>query len=215
MRTDVEAEVSGAGAPVRDMRAGPALRELRYRTGDLLVVSGLPGSGKSTLIRRLAPAPDGRGEPVRRVDSQDTRARLERRLPARLPYGLYRPLVRAVHYVGLRGALRSGASVVVHDCGRAGWVRRWLAREARRRGTDLHVLLLAVAPGTALAGQRARGRTVSAPAFARHRGAMERLVAAAAGGRAPAGAASVVLLDRASADALGSVVFGGPGPGTS
>ncbi|MDG4535658.1 AAA family ATPase [Streptomyces sp. AV19] len=197
---------------MRDLRGAPrASWELRCRAGDLLVVSGLPGSGKSTLIRRVAPALDGRGEPVPCLDSQDSRARLERRLPARLPYGLYRPLARIAHYARLRAALRSGASVVVHDCGRTGWVRRWLAREARRRGTGLHVLLLAVAPDTALAGQRTRGRTVSASAFGRHRRAMERLVAAAADGRVPAGAASVVLLDRAAADALGSIAFD-PGP---
>lgn len=214
MRTGVQTEVSGVEAPVRDLREAPrGPRELRYGTGDLLVVSGLPGSGKSTLIRRVAPALDGRGEPVVRVDSQDSRARLERRLPARLPYGLYRPLARIAHHARLRGALRSGASVVVHDCGRTGRVRRRLAREARRRGTELHVLLLVVTPETALAGQRARGRAVSAAAFDRHRRAFGRLVAAAAGGRAPAGAASVVLLDRAAADALGAVGFGGaPGP---
>ncbi|KNB51035.1 AAA family ATPase [Streptomyces caatingaensis] len=204
----------GAAAPVRDLRGPlPAPPLLRYGPGDLLVVSGLPGSGKSTLIRRVAPGLDGRGRPVVRVDSQDARARLERRLPARLPYGLYRPFVRLAHHLRLRAALRSGASVIVHDCGRTGRVRRRLAREARRRGTRLHVLLLVVPPETALAGQRARGRTVSAGAFARHRRAFGRLVSEAAAGRAPAGAASVVLLDRAAADALGAVVLGGaPAP---
>ncbi|QTT78012.1 AAA family ATPase [Streptomyces mobaraensis NBRC 13819 = DSM 40847] len=183
----------------------------------MLVVSGLPGAGKSTLIRRVVPALDGRGEPVRGVDSQDSRARLERRLrglPVRLPYGVYRPAARLAHYARLWRALRSGASLVVHDCGQRGWVRRLLAREARRRGTALHVLLLAVEPGTALAGQRARGRTVSRAAFGRHRRAMERLVAAAVAGRPPAGATSVLLLDRPAATALRTITFaetpGGP-----
>ncbi|MFI0736695.1 AAA family ATPase [Streptomyces sp. NPDC021100] len=200
---------------MRDLRgAAPPRAELRCRAGDLLVVSGLPGAGKSTLIRRAVAALDGRGDPVRSVDSQDSRARLERRLralPVRLPYGAYRPFARLVHYAHLWHALRSGASLVVHDCGQRGWVRRLLAREARRRGTSLHVLLLAVEPGTALAGQRARGRTVSRAAFGRHRRAMERLIAAAEAGRPPAGAASVVLLDRPAAAALRTITFEGRG----
>ncbi|MGK5637331.1 hypothetical protein ACSNOK_03305, partial [Streptomyces sp. URMC 126] len=224
MRTGVQGEAAeaaraaraagAAGPPVRDLRgAAPPPAELRYRAGDLLVVSGLPGAGKSTLIRRAVPALDGRGAPVRSVDSQDARARLERRLrglPVRLPYGVYRPLARLAHYARLWRALRSGASLVVHDCGQRGWVRRLLAREARRRRTALHVLLLAVEPGAALAGQRARGRTVSRAAFARHRRAMERLITAAAGGRPPTGAASVVLLDRPAAAALRTIAFTDP-----
>ncbi len=206
-----------AGARVRDLRgAARPSAELGCRAGDLLVVSGLPGAGKSTLIRRVVPALDGRGDPVRSVDSQDSRARLERRLrglPVRLPYGAYRPLARLVHYAHLWRALRSGASLVVHDCGQRGWVRRLLAREARRRGTALHVLLLAVEPGTALAGQRARGRTVSRAAFGRHRRAMERLIAAAEAGRPPAGAAGVFLLDRPAAAALRTITFAGRGAG--
>ena len=44
-------------------------------------------------------------------------------MPRLLPYAVYRPLVRLAHYAGLRRALRSGASVVVHDCGTQAWVR--------------------------------------------------------------------------------------------
>ncbi|WP_078843703.1 ATP-binding protein [Streptomyces albus] len=181
---------------------------LRYPAGDVLVVSGLPGSGKSTLIERATAALDARGGPVHRIDSQDARDRWQRRLPAALPYALYRPLVRAAHYAGLRRALRSGASVVVHDCGTLTWVRRWLARDARRRGRGLHLALLDVSPETALAGQLSRGRGVSGYAFARHRRAVARLVAEAEAGRAPEGCVSVVLLDRTSASALDTIGFG-------
>ncbi len=187
-----------------DLRGGDdraPVGELRYAAGDLLVVSGLPGGGKSTLMRRVVAAP------VHRVDSQDSRERLERRAPLRLPYAAYRPLVRLAHYAALRRALRTAESVVVHDCGQWSWVRRWLAREARRRGAGLHVVVLAVDARTALAGQAARGRGVSARAFGRHRRAMARLVADAAAGRLPAGAASAVLLDRRAADALRAIVF--------
>ena len=84
--------------------------------------------------------------------------------------------MRAAHYAGLWRALRSGGSVVVHDCGTQAWVRRWLAREARRRGRALHLVLLDVAPGVARQGQRERGRGVSGYAFARHRRAVGRLL---------------------------------------
>ncbi|WP_095756815.1 AAA family ATPase [Streptomyces xinghaiensis] len=197
-----------AGADAETDLRGRRPSALRYPAGDVLVVSGLPGSGKSTLIKRATAALDARGGAVHRIDSQDARDRWQRRLPAALPYALYRPLVRAAHYAGLRRALRSGASVVVHDCGTLTWVRRWLARDARRRGRGLHLALLDVSPETALAGQLARGRGVSGYAFARHRRAVARLIADAEAGRAPEGCVSVVLLDRASASALHTIGFG-------
>lgn len=125
-----------SAAPVRERltKDAPVVRDLRGRTGcgpysldltagDIVVVSGLPGSGKSTLIRR---AVQGRA-----IDSQNTRDSWAAALPGLLPYALYRPLVRAAHYLGLWNALRSGESVVVHDCGTQTWVRH-AARPARR-----------------------------------------------------------------------------------
>ncbi|MDQ0845227.1 AAA family ATPase [Streptomyces sp. V1I6] len=187
---------------LRDLRqrAGHSPHSLVFGAGDVVVVSGLPGSGKSTLIRRAA---RGLG-----IDSQDTRDRWDAHAPRFLPYAVYRPLVRLAHYAGLRRALRSGESVVVHDCGTQAWVRRWLARETRRRGTSLHLVLLDVTPQVARAGQRERGRGVSGYAFARHRRAVSRLVTDAEAGRLPAGCASAVLLDREAAGALGRLGFG-------
>ncbi|KES03061.1 ATP-binding protein [Streptomyces toyocaensis] len=188
---------------VRDLRArgGRGPRALLFGPRDLVVVTGLPGSGKSTLMRRAV-----RGT---RIDSQDTRDRWDRRMPRLLPYAVYRPLVRLAHYAGLRRALRAGEAVVVHDCGTQAWVRRWLAREARRRGACLHLLLLDVTPQQALAGQRERGRGVSRYAFLRHRAASERLLRAVERGRVPAGCGSVVLIDRDAADGLRRIGFAG------
>ncbi|GGU44452.1 ATP-binding protein [Streptomyces albospinus] len=196
---------------ITDLRgARPARRtaELRFPPGDLVVVSGLPGSGKSTLMRRLVPPLDACGAAVHRIDSQDARERWEGGRLRRLPYGLYRPLVRAAHYLALRRALRSGGSVVVHDCGTLAWVRRWISRVARRRGRGLHLVLLDVPPEVALTGQRARGRGVSWYAFARHRRAVRRLVGRAEDDRLPDGFGSAVLLDRRAAGALEAVSFG-------
>ncbi|WP_329029055.1 AAA family ATPase [Streptomyces sp. NBC_01423] len=193
---------AGTCAPVvRDLRgrAGRGPRALRFAAGDVVVVSGLPGSGKSTLIARAAPA--------YAVDSQDTRDRWASRLPRLLPYLLYRPLVRLAHYWGLRRVLRSGAPVVVHDCGTQSWVRARLARHARRRGGRLHLVLLDVSAETAREGQRDRGRGVSAYAFARHRRAVGRLMKDTEAGLLPRGCASAVLLDREAAASLARITF--------
>ncbi|MEU3528499.1 AAA family ATPase [Streptomyces sp. NPDC038707] len=194
----------GADRPapvVRDLRdrAGRSPHALLFGPRDLVVITGLPGSGKSTLMRRAVTG--------RRVDSQDTRDHWQARVPGFLPYALYRPLVRLAHYAGLRRALRTGEGLVVHDCGTQPWVRAWLAREARRRGGTLHLLLLDVSPETARQGQRERGRGVSRYAFGRHRRTTARLLRAVEKGRLPAGCGAAVLLDRDAADVLVRVGF--------
>ncbi|MGW4383505.1 AAA family ATPase [Kitasatospora sp. NPDC004531] len=182
-----------------DLTDRPAPAVLAYPAGDVLVVSGLPGSGKSTLMARCAQAPV--------IDSQHTRQRFATALPG-VPYALYRPLVRAAHYLRLRAALRAGGPLVVHDCGALPWVRRAIARTAHRQGRRLHLLLLDATPAQAADGQRRRGRRVSRYAFARHRRASAALRAlVTADAPLPAGVASAVLLPRASAARLAAIGF--------
>lgn len=190
-------------AVVRDLRgrAGHSPHALTFAARDLVVVTGLPGSGKSTLIRRAVPGVS--------VDSQDTRDRWDSRCARFLPYAVYRPVVRLAHYAGLRRALRADTGVVVHDCGTQAWVRAWLAREARRRGGTLHLLLLDVTPDTALASQGERGRGVSRYAFQRHRRANRRLLRAMERGDLPEGCGSAILLDRDAANVLRRIDFAG------
>ncbi|MFD9126982.1 AAA family ATPase [Kitasatospora sp. NPDC059571] len=184
---------------LHDLRHRPVPTVLRYPAEDLVAVTGLPGSGKSTLMSRCARAP--------LVDSQLVRERYEERLPL-LPYALYRPLVRLDHYRGLRRALAGGGPLVVHDCGTLPWVRHWLARTAARQGRRLHLILLDATADQAVDGQLARGRTVSAHAFARHRRAAARLHAELSATEGPArDCASTVLLDRSGASRIRTVEF--------
>ncbi|MFF4822988.1 AAA family ATPase [Streptomyces sp. NPDC001312] len=200
-RTALYAMAQAPALLVRDLRdlSGRGPRVLRFGPRDLVVVTGLPGSGKSTLMRRAVHGV--------RIDSQDTRDRWDARLAGHLPYAVYRPLVRLAHFAGLRRALRSGAALVVHDCGTQPWVRAWLARTARRRGGTLHLVLLDVSPGTALTGQHARGRGVSRYAFHRHRRATAALLHAVERNTLPRGCGSAVLLDREAATRLHRIDF--------
>ena len=131
-------------------------------------------------------------------------------MPRFLPYAVYRPLVRLAHYAGLRRALRSGEGVVVHDCGTQAWVRGWLAREARRRGGTLHLLLLDVTPGHGPGGPaRARPRRLAVRLPAAPRARPRRLMRVGGAGRPAPGCGSAVLIDRDAADVLRRIGFDG------
>ncbi|MFD8755419.1 AAA family ATPase [Kitasatospora sp. NPDC059577] len=179
-----------------------------YPADAVVVVSGLPGAGKSTLLRRWS------GTAVRAVDPRTVHEACEAVMPASLPYAVYRPWARLEHFRLLRSSVRRGGPLLVHDCGSRAWMRRWLAREAGRRGRELHLVLLDVGAATALDGQRARGRHSSSRVFARHHRGLERLLEAftrhvRAGGPLPTPeASSVLLLDAASRSRAEAVRFG-------
>ncbi|MFF3599731.1 AAA family ATPase [Kitasatospora indigofera] len=153
-----------------DLRGHPgATPVLRYPADAVVVISGLPGSGKSTLLRRWSAC-----APV--IDPRDVHLACEAVMPARLPYAVYRPWARLLHFRRLCTALARGGPLLVHDCGSRPWLRRWLAAGAARRGRELHLVLLDLSPADALAGQRERGRWASRRVFARHCRGLERLL---------------------------------------
>ncbi|MET9959859.1 AAA family ATPase [Streptomyces sp. NPDC006326] len=192
---------------LRGMLPGPA-RTVVYPPGAVVVVSGLPGSGKSTLLARWSHAAG-----VQVVEPRVTHVQCESRMPAWLPYPVYRPWARLRHFTWLRAAVASREPLLVHDCGSRAWMRTWLRAAALRAGRTggVHLVLIDVGPATALSGQRSRGRYVSRRAFAGHVRGLGRLAGALAarGREAVPEAASVVLLDRSSRGHLSGIAFTG------
>jgi predicted kinase len=162
-----------------------------------VVVGGLPGSGKTTMLERLGEIPGARV-----LDSADA-MRSWRRLP--LPYRMLRPLVHLEHHVRIASTVLLAAreGVVVHETATRVASRRWLLRLARLARRPAHLLLLDVDPSTARAGQLARGRVIPARSQRRHAARWRSLRDDAVRGVLPGEDwTSVRLLDRAGADAL-------------
>jgi predicted kinase len=178
---------------------------LWYSADSLVLLAGIPGAGKSTLLRRVFQPDSG----VRVLDSERLRERW-RPVLGPVPYGLWRPLLHAVHYLHVLTAMRRGGPIVVHDCATRPWVRRMLGRRARRFGLQVHLVLLDVSEEQARAGQLARGRVVRPGSFATHCRRWRSLVAAAreCPGRMVPGARSAIILDRPAADRLTGIRFG-------
>lgn len=137
----------------------PTVIELGPR--DLLVVAGLPGAGKTTMLRHAAV-----GLPV--LDSDQVRERLGAVVPA-VPYRWYRPVVHAWHRLRIvRHAWGENGPVVVHEPSTRASTRALLALVGVLSGRSVRLLFLDVPAEVALAGQVSRGRVVRARSFARH-----------------------------------------------
>jgi hypothetical protein len=169
----------------------PTVIELGRR--DLLVVAGMPGAGKTTMLRRAAGA-----LPV--LDSDQVRVRLADLLPAAVPYRWYRPLVHLCHRTRIVArAAGSRGPLVVHEPATRASTRRWLAAVAAVTGRPARLLWLDVTAEEALAGQHSRGRLVRARSFARHAARAARMRDALAAGSRPPGWHSVHVLGRPAA----------------
>jgi predicted kinase len=150
--------------------------ELSFPSDAVVVVAGVPGAGKTTLIRR---AVDRR---VARVIDTDDRRR------GRLLY--------LGHYARIAAAIAGRRPVVIHSRGTQPAARRAIAALAALRGRPAHLVMLDAARGEAETGQRARGRTVGRAEMDRQVARWRRLMARRPDGE---GWASVVVLDRAQA----------------
>ena len=135
---------------------------------------GCPGSGKSTLIRRVVALHDA----VRRIDSQDTRDRWDARCRAgcRTPSTARSSASRTTRGCAARCAPARASSCTT--AARQAWVRRWLGqRRAAGGGAPCTCVLLDVPPETALRGPaRARPRCLGlrVPAAPQGRAAADR-----------------------------------------
>ncbi|MFC3998822.1 AAA family ATPase [Nocardiopsis sediminis] len=187
---------------------------LRYPAHSLVLVGGVPGAGKSTLLNRLYGL-DGTEtttvrtrDGVRVIDSQQSRNRLTPALRL-LPYPWWRWVVHVLHYARVVAALRTGDPVIVHETGTRRAVRRLLGWHCRRKGVEVHLVLIDVTPDEALRSQIERGRRVTAHSHRVHSRRWTRVLSACGGGPGAVlrGARSLELLDRARARALGAIRF--------
>jgi predicted kinase len=152
---------------------------LTYPEDAVVVVAGLPGAGKSTLIRRAVDR-----TAVRVVDTDD-----QRRAGRRASY------VR--HYAHMLAAVWGRQPVVIHSRGTLGTLRRLVTLASSLRGRPAHLILLDAPRAEAEAGQQRRGRRVSRSKMDREAARWERLRRRGVPRRE--GWHSVTVLDRPSA----------------
>ncbi len=158
----------------------------------LVVVGGLPGGGKTTMVRRLL----GDGVPgVASLDSEQVAARW--RTGSRVPYRVMRPLVHTQHRLRVLRALAGPAPVVVlADPWTSRWWRPVVLGTARAAGRTVRLVLIDVSPEDAAEGQRIRGRRIPEGRMRRHGLRWARLL------RTAAADPDVLVLDRAGAARL-------------
>ena len=161
---------------------------LRYPTDGVLVVAGVAGAGKTTMIRRIA---GDSGALV--VYPEDRRETARIALPSRL--------LHARHFALTLRAVLGARPVIVHSRGTSRVLRRIVSGTAALRGREAHLLLLDAPRAVAEAGQRARGRTVDAATMEREAAAWAPMLAAARADGALRGErwTSVTVIDREQA----------------
>jgi predicted kinase len=168
-RRDASGDPEASGDPVHTpagLTAGGTVHPLVLPRRALVVVAGVPGAGKSTLLQRLRATSAPGSFSIR--DPEDIRLRWERVLGGQHGYRVWRPLVYVEHYSRLAVALAGRRPIVLHDTATRTWTRRLLGRTAGLTGRPAVLLWIAVSLDEAMAGQRARGRTVPRRTVRKH-----------------------------------------------
>lgn len=184
----------------------------------LLLLGGVPGAGKSTLIRQVT----DRNPEVRALDPETAARWLSARLP-RTPYRLYRPLVHLWHALTtlvlvMLGPTRDRRTILVHDPATRPRRRALLGRIARARGWRTSLVMIDVPRAVAIDGQHARGRIVRSTSFERHwhrwTDDQPRLLSATTFGDADGSWDRVHVVDRARAGRRLEALLGGARQGS-
>jgi len=148
---------------MRSLDPAPRI-EARFAPDDLVVVAGLPGAGKSTLLRE---AENPCGAVI--LDSDQVRAWFARTLPQWVRYRWYRPLVHLSHRARIATyAARRAGPVVAHEPATRAGTRAMLVAIGMITRRRRHLVWVSATPVEAAEGQRARGRVLAGPSFARH-----------------------------------------------
>lgn len=148
-----------------DQRVRPAART----APDLVLLGGVPGAGKSTVLRRLRARPG-----VRVLDPDTHRDAVGRAVGRVVPYRAWRPVVHVLHAADVLAALlrgpdrAAGAALVVHEPGTRTRRTTALLRLARARGWRPALVFVDAPREAALAGQHARGRVLDPHSFDGH-----------------------------------------------
>ncbi|HEY5820957.1 MAG TPA: AAA family ATPase [Propionibacteriaceae bacterium] len=186
---------------------------------DLIVVGGIPGAGKSTVIARTVGLPG-----VETLDPDQVRSWLRHRLPDRIHYRSYRPVVHVVQTLRVLARLWRGPvpgqRLVMHDPATRPRRRSLLARVARLRGWTPAMVYVDIDLSSARRGQVERGRVVKPSSFDGHWSRWQQLrpqLVADHRARSFDGFSSVELVDRERAAAalfarLGTVASAGQQP---
>jgi AAA domain len=158
-------------------------------------VAGLPGAGKTTLMRTLRP-----DRTLRISDSDQLRTAVLRLMPRRTRYGLIRPAAHLLHRASVLWlSLGRSPAVVVHLPATSARLRRAVTTLARLSRRTAHIVWLDAAPADAREGQRTRGRMITDRSFGRHARRAERTSQQILAGRLGEGWITTLRLDRPAA----------------
>ena len=183
---------------VRWLRKGSEVpRELAYPAGSLLVVGGMPGVGKTTLLERLGHAHDPAGESVvvLNADAMYKRAcaRKSRRPKTMMQL---RGVASLMIESEIARALADEKTVIVDAPAMFPHLREGYADQAEIYGRPVHALYVTTARRKARRSQRKRGRVIKRASQRRYEEEWDLLCEELERGKAPHGYDSATVIER-------------------